>query len=50
MKEFLQWMTFLGAGIALFVYGLIAAKRERRTSALHSSSENLHSGATRATY
>lgn len=42
MKEFAQWMTFFGVGFALFLYGLIAAKRESK-SASRSSSENLRS-------
>jgi hypothetical protein len=50
MKEFLPWIVYLGAGIVLFVIGLIAAKREwkRKTPTSYSvsrPSENLHAGA-----
>jgi hypothetical protein len=31
MKEFLQWAIFAGVGVVLFVYGLISARRERKT-------------------
>jgi hypothetical protein len=50
MKEFLPWIVYLGAGIVLFVIGLIAAKRERKRKTPTSfsaplPSENLHAGA-----
>jgi hypothetical protein len=50
MKEFLQWMVFPGAGIVLFVAGLIAAERERKRKTATSysispSPGNLHPGA-----
>ncbi len=31
MKEFLQWMTFAGLGIGLFLWGLVAARKEHKT-------------------
>jgi hypothetical protein len=30
MKEFLQWAIFAGVGVALFFFGLISARRERK--------------------
>jgi hypothetical protein len=50
MKEFLPWIVYLGAGIVLFVSGLIAAERERKQKTPTSysvprSPENLHPGA-----
>jgi hypothetical protein len=40
MKELLEWMSFAGLGIGLFLYGLLSARKERKTMSHQVPSSN----------
>ncbi len=53
MKELLQWMVFAGVGVVLFLYGLMSARRERKSTshpASPASPEYNQPGLRSATY